>query len=88
MEANMLASLRRQQLEEMFEEGENNPANNSFDVHNYGDDDLSSSSGDESTATFGTFKPPVSSWLKTVADYSYEIHQRLTARLLQFYNVL
>ena len=60
MEANMLASLRRQQFEEMLDEGENKQANSSFDIHNYGDDDLSSSSSDDTTATFGTFKPPVS----------------------------
>ncbi|XP_038068577.1 protein CFAP20DC-like isoform X2 [Patiria miniata] len=60
LEANMLASLRRQQLEEMYEEDPNDErqqANNSFDIHNYGDDDLSSSSDDTAT-TYSTFKPP------------------------------
>ena len=57
----MLASLRRQQLEEMYEEegSEGHHANNSFDIHNYGDDDLSSSSDDTAT-TYSTWKPPVS----------------------------
>ncbi|XP_022107810.1 uncharacterized protein C3orf67 homolog isoform X2 [Acanthaster planci] len=60
LEANMLASLRRQQLEEMYEEepgDERQRANNSFDIHNYGDDDLSSSSDDTAT-TYSTFRPP------------------------------
>ncbi|XP_072026449.1 protein CFAP20DC-like [Amphiura filiformis] len=73
MEANMLASLRRQQLEEMFEEdGEHNQATNSFDLHNYGDDDLSSSSSDDTTATFGTFKPPDLS--RRLNRYQDEMH--------------
>lgn len=55
----MLASLKREQLEEMYEEEARPPVNNSFDLHNYGDDDLSSSS-DDTTTTFSTWKPPVS----------------------------
>ena len=56
----MLASLHRQQLEEMYEEdgSDGHQANNSFDIHNYGDDDLSSSSDDTAT-TYSTWKPPV-----------------------------
>ncbi|XP_071784290.1 protein CFAP20DC-like [Asterias amurensis] len=59
LEANMLASLHRQQLEEMYEEdgSDGHQANNSFDIHNYGDDDLSSSSDDTAT-TYSTWKPP------------------------------
>ncbi|XP_071477950.1 protein CFAP20DC-like [Diadema antillarum] len=57
LEANMLASLRRQQLEELYEERNEGAANNSFEIHNYGDDDESSSSGD-TTTTFSTWRPP------------------------------
>ncbi|PIK40112.1 hypothetical protein BSL78_23050 [Apostichopus japonicus] len=57
LEAKMLASLKREQLEEMYEEDKGPEANNSFELHNYGDDDLSSSS-DDTTTTFSTWKPP------------------------------
>lgn len=59
LEAKMLASLKREQLEEMYEEDKGPEANSSFELHNYGDDDLSSSS-DDTTTTFSTWKPPVS----------------------------
>lgn len=58
MEANMLASLKRQQLEELYEDRNEGAANNSFEIHNYGDDDQSSSSDDTNT-TMSTWKPPV-----------------------------
>lgn len=54
----MLASLKREQLEEMYEDDRGAKMNNSFELHNYGDDDLSSSS-DDTTTTFSTWKPPV-----------------------------
>lgn len=57
LEANMLASLRRQQLEELYEERQDGAANSSFEIHNYGDDDESSSSDDTNT-TISTWKPP------------------------------
>eukprot|EP00057_Strongylocentrotus_purpuratus_P003255 XP_003726266.1 PREDICTED: uncharacterized protein C3orf67 [Strongylocentrotus purpuratus] len=57
MEANMLASLKRQQLEELYEDRNEGAANNSFEIHNYGDDDQSSSSDDTNT-TMSTWKPP------------------------------
>ncbi|XP_041459925.1 protein CFAP20DC-like [Lytechinus variegatus] len=57
LEANMLASLKRQQLEELYEDRNEGAANNSFEIHNYGDDDESSSSDDTNT-TISTWKPP------------------------------
>ena len=59
MEANMLASLRRQQLEEMLDEEPAQETNSSFDIHNYGDDDLSSSDSDDTVATFNNFRQTV-----------------------------
>ncbi|XP_070558108.1 protein CFAP20DC-like [Ptychodera flava] len=70
-EANMLASLQRQQLEEQFEDEDDDAAKPSSDLHhhNYGDDDLSSSSDDTS---FSTWRGPAPAML--AHHYQDEMH--------------
>ncbi|XP_077982814.1 protein CFAP20DC-like [Glandiceps talaboti] len=72
-EANMLASLKRQQLEEMLEDDDDRKADhissNDLNQHNYGDDDLSSSSDDTS---FSTWRGPAPAML--AHHYQDEMH--------------